>query len=159
MELTYSTYWQRFRYHFTIAPIEMQIIFSFSLIVSITYIILLLFFRTSYYELIYPYFGGSTNYVLLYTCWFLAESLAGKNFITPNLRSPYTLIFFIIVFIVIKTIDYASWDGQDYGNIYLMKNKWQALWTLVIPICYVLVMLSPRIKKYYQQLRLAFEQI
>lgn len=159
IDLNYSTYWQRLRHHFALAPLELQVLFVFSFIVTIIDLIVTLFFKSSVYESLKPYVGNGTIMPYLFTCTLIAESMAGKNFIHPSIRSIYTIIVFFLITLIFKIIDYQDWDGENYVNPYFMKNEWQPVWTILIPCFWIVVMLSPRIKKYYQNLNVAYENI
>lgn len=159
IDLNYSTYLQRLRYYFSIAPMELKVFFAFSIITVLTYLIVILFFSSILSESIKPIVGNNIFIPYLLTCSFIAESMAGKSFLHPNLRSNYTLIIFLLIYTAFKIYDFVAWNGEDFGNPYLMKNEGQPVWTILIPAFWILVLLSPRIKKYYQNLRLAYEKL
>lgn len=159
IDLNYSTYWQRLRYYFSIAPVELKVFFVFSLIVALTDIIDTFFLSSILSESIKPIVGNSTLIPYLLTFGFIAESMAGKSFLHPNLRSNYTLIIFLLIYTAFKIYDFVAWNGEDLGNPSIINTEWQLVWTILIPAFWVLVMLSPRIKKYYQNLRLDYEKL
>ncbi len=159
IDLNYSTYLQRLRYYFSIAPMELKVFFAFSIITVLTYLIVILFFSSILSESIKPIVGNNIFIPYLLTCSFIAESMAGKSFLHPNLRSNYTLIIFLLIYTAFKIYDFVAWNGEDLGNSSIINTEWQLVWTILIPAFWILVLLSPRIKKYYQNLRLAYEKL
>lgn len=159
IDLNYSTYWQRFRYYFSVAPVELKIFFSFSLIVALTDFIDTFLFSNTLSESLKPFVGNSIFIPYLLTCGFITESMAAKSFLHPNLRSNYTLIIFLLIYTAFNIFDFVTWDGEDLGNPSIINNEWQLVWTILIPGFWILVMLSPRIKKYYHNLRLDYEKL
>lgn len=159
IDLNYSTYWQRLRYYFSSAPLELKVFFAFSLIVAFTDIIDTFLLSSIISESIKPLVGNGIINPYLLTCGFIAESMAGKSFLHPNLRSNYTLIIFLLIYIAFKIYNFVAWNGEDLGNPSIINNEWHLVWTILIPAFWVLVMLSPRIKKYYQNLRLDYEKL
>lgn len=158
IDLNYSTYWQRFRYHFAIAPLELQLFFAFSLMVSCTLLIIFLFLQSTVYESILPYTDGAF-FPYLFIFIHTMDSMARKNMYPPWQRSHLPLIIIMLLFGIFQGYDFLTWNGEDFGNPYLMKNKLQPVWTILIPCFWIAVMLSPRIKKYYQNLRVAYKNI
>lgn len=158
IDLNYSTYWQRFRHHFALAPLELQVLFIFSFIVSSTLLTILLFFRSTVYESILPYTDGAF-FPYLFIFINIMDSMARKNIYPPWQRSYLSLIIIMLICGIFQGYDFLTWNGEDFGNPYLMKNEWQPIWTILIPCIWILVLLSPRIKKYYQNLKVAYENI
>jgi hypothetical protein len=138
---------------------ELKVFFAFSIITVLTYLIVILFFSSILSESIKPIVGNNIFIPYLLTCSFIAESMAGKSFLHPNLRSNYTLIIFLLIYTAFKIYDFVAWNGEDLGNSSIINTEWQLVWTILIPAFWILVLLSPRIKKYYQNLRLAYEKL
>ncbi|MBK7358079.1 MAG: hypothetical protein IPI45_11940 [Saprospiraceae bacterium] len=159
IDLNYSTYWQRLRYYFSIAPVELKVFFVFSIIAVLTYFIAIFFLSSIIGESIKPLVGNGIINLYLLAIGFIAESMAGKSFLHPNLRSNYTLIIFLLIYTTFKIYDFVTWNGEDFGNPSIINNEWQLVWTILIPGFWILVMLSPRIKKYYHNLRLDYEKL
>lgn len=159
IDLNYSTYWQRFRYYFSIAPMELKVFFAFSIIAVLTYFITIFFLSSIIGESIKPLVGNGIINPYLLTIGFIAESMATKSFLHPNLRSNYTLIIFLLIYTTFKIYDFVAWNGEDLENPSIINNEWHMVWTILIPGFWILVMLSPRIKKYYHNLRLDYEKL
>ena len=131
------------------SPIELKIFISFSFLVFILDIILDTIGSKELKESIIPITGWSISspYSTCAMIGFLFVSGLTKNaFWIRNL-----LILMLTTSIIFGVISFIGSGGEYYStNPYLRVSQWRPIWTMVIPAFWILVLFSPRIKKYCQ---------
>jgi len=143
-----SSLWHSLFANFTASPIQLQSFFVFCALVTVL----------GY--LIQPFLSDNINGIIIpITGWNMAIPYSfnlivmGSFFINPKstnrkLNIQYSNILMLAIPIVFGLFDLLTWRGGYEGNPYLFRSPWRPVWTIAIPIVWIVVMLSPRIKKY-----------
>jgi hypothetical protein len=63
------------------------------------------------------------------------------------------VLAFYILFNSIQSLTIGD-DYNDFNNPYLKISPWRPVWTIALPALWILILLSPRIKKYYESLEI-----
>jgi hypothetical protein len=132
---------------FFASPIELKIFISFSFLVLILDIILNTFGSKELKESIIPITGWNMS-TFYSTCaiigFFFILGLARNAFRIRNI-----LILMLIFIILFGIYSFTESNGAYYSpNPYLSVSQWRPIWTMAIPALWILVLFSPRIKKY-----------
>jgi len=145
-----TSYWKRFKSNLSLAPIEFKVFVVFSFIETAISLCLQIFGSKQLKESIIPTTGWLFFMPYLVTSLTVASQLSGNIIISGRARSRYFNIGFLAFYMLIMTIEALITSGNDYNNPYLMISPWRPVWTIVLPAIWILVLLSPRIKRYYE---------
>ncbi len=148
MQNRLSSIWSSFSSNFKTAPFELQSFFVFCFLVTIFGFFIQPFLPVNIQGNIIPITGG--NMAGPY-CFNLI--ITGIFFI--NLKRGYRItnmhhdnIFMLLIRIGLGLIDLFTWKGGFEANPNLFRSPVRPIWTIVIPIIWIFVLLSPKIKKY-----------
>jgi len=132
---------------FFASPIELKIFILFSILVLILDLVLNSFISKELKESIVPITGWTMS-AFYSTCaiigFFFILGLARNAFRVRNL-----LLLMLISIVIFGAISFIGSNGAYYSsNPYLRVSQWRPIWTMAIPAFWILVLFSPRIKKY-----------
>jgi hypothetical protein len=140
--------WSSFSLNFSTAPIELQCFFVFCTLATVFGFLILPFLSEDMKGNIIPVTGWNMaipyafNFVVL-TSFFVRH---GKTSARMNFQ--YGNILLVSIALVFGLYDLITWGGGYEGNTYLFRSPLRPLWTIALPIIWIVVLLSPRIKKY-----------
>jgi hypothetical protein len=128
---------------------ELQAYVTFATVVTILGIALV-FGPKSLNATLVPFTGWAPGLNYIFTLYFAYALVFGRNL--PR-RTTITFRFAIVAILLIGIFGgyqaVKRGGHADFHNPYLTVNQWQPLWTMVIPAIWILVLLSPRMRAYY----------
>jgi hypothetical protein len=127
---------------FAAAPVELQAYFIFATLAIIGWAVAF-FGPKSLKEAIIPYTGWVPGENYLFT-YLPAHALVFAK--TPSRRA-FIMCRFAIVAILLIGI-FGGYQ-PNFGNPYLKISQWQPIWTMIIPAIWIMVLLSPRMRRFY----------
>ncbi len=143
--------WEIFKSNFSLAPIELRLFFIFSFAVTLVALFIKIVASKEFYESIIPTTGWQI--FMPYAVTFLATlyQIRRSHILGKRMRSRYFNILFLALYILLNTLEIVFLSDNDSNNPYLMVGPLRPYWSIVIPALWILVLFSPRIKKYYTE--------
>ncbi len=138
--------WSRFRSHFSVAPIEIRVYAVFITSVSLIANGLYWIAANELTETIFIYLTGSTSMGYLFSLYWV-----GYLIYTKDDKSRIILIFLLAVVIVFFIFQHIKRGDIYIDNWSSRENLFLLIWNLSIPLVWIGVFLSPRIKRFCQK--------
>ena len=129
------------------APIELWLFGFFALIVTLIDFGSTLLGFTKFRETIIPLTGWLPCMAYMFS-FYPVISLILKLKIKNAIIMRNVIIVNLFLGIAYGSKDIFINDLNYYNNPYLDVSKWRPFWTMIIPFVWILIMFSPRIKKY-----------
>jgi hypothetical protein len=134
---------------FAAAPLELKTFTVFAAVVALLGNGLIAFGPKSLKEAIIPITGRAPGTNYMFTLFFACALIFAKRI--PR-QSGIVWRFAIIAILAIGIFgglqDMKRAGGNDFGNPYLTISPLRPLWTIIIPILWIVALLSPRINKF-----------
>jgi hypothetical protein len=141
--------WITFRKNFYSAPFEFKVFMVFSFIVSVLGL-LISFGPRGLEETIMPYTGWQPFMPYIVPLVFSYYLLSGNNQkIAKWKRSWKFNVYFLLFYMAIQSIPILNYHG-DYNNPYLTISPWRIIWVIALPLFWIVILLTPRVKDYYR---------
>jgi hypothetical protein len=146
-----SSFWVRFKSNFSAAPLELNVFLIFSFVATVISLTIEIFCSRAFNLSIFPITGWSIHMPYIVTFYLMFNSMVrtSKPWST-KIEAPYNNILFLLLYVGINVVSMLTWDGDDNGNPYLIRSPWRPIWTIALPVFWAIILLSPRIKKYYE---------
>ncbi|MBK8954308.1 MAG: hypothetical protein IPM34_01970 [Saprospiraceae bacterium] len=138
--------------NYSLAPLELKFFAVFCVCVTVLSLVIQLLFPIRVEESIIPITGWNMGMVYGYCVIVTFGPMVTVHGINRKLAPQYSNILLLAVFIIIHLVDIATWSGGYEDNPYLFRSAWRPVWTVVLPGLWIIILLSPRIKNYYQSL-------
>lgn len=146
-----SNSWNSFSSNFANAPFEIKIFLVFCILVTVFGYFIRHLVPVTLIENIIPITGGGITVPYSFNFIILGSFLANPRKASERMNIQFWSIIMLASAIVFGLIDLVTYEGGYEDNPYLYQSPWRPLWTIVVPILWILVWLSPRIKKYLLQ--------
>jgi len=153
MKNKFSSIWSSFSARFTSAPFQLQIFFVFCVFVTVFGYLIQPFLPDGIKESIIPITGWNMAVPYSFNSIVIGSFLLNPKTINRKLNIQFGNILMLAIPIIFGLFDLVTWSGGYEGNPYLFRSPWRPVWTLAIPIIWIVVLLSPGIKKYLLQLQ------
>ncbi len=147
--LTTTTAWSSFITNFSVAPVELKAFIYFCFIVSVSVIGIRV---SAIAETLIPITGWNMGFVCIFNMILTIGPMRNPHGKMGILTTQYGNILILTISTLFGLIDLLTYNGGYNSNPYLSHSPWRPIWTIAIPIVWIIVLLSPRIKKYYQSL-------
>lgn len=128
---------------FWAAPLELQLFAAFSILVVGLEFFLVLIGPSTFREALLPYTGWSASMPYAFGMLLVIALIR-----TKNLRFRRTIVAILVVYMVYGVVGLASAPVRSTTNPYLVVSPLRPLWTLLIPILWILVLCNPRVGRY-----------
>ena len=151
----YISLWiESFSKKYSLAPLELKFFIVFCVCVTVLSLTIQLLMPNSIEESIIPITGWNMGMAYGFCLIVTLGSMVSRRGIYRKLTAQYGNILLLAVFVVFHLIDLLTWTGGYEDNPYLFRSPWRPVWTIVVPVLWIILLLSPRIKKYYRSLML-----
>ena len=128
---------------FSAAPLELRVFAVFSTVVTVAGFVLTFLGPKRVSEAIIPFTGWSPNLGYLFGLYFVfALIFSRREALRLGVVGP------LLVQIVFGLVDLSRSGRENYGNPYLTVSPWRPVWTMAVPAIWVLVLYSPRMRKF-----------
>lgn len=128
-------------------PIELYAFIIYGIIMNFIQFIVYFFGSKEIYEGLIPITGWGLNNSIDFVTIFFALIIC----VQKNIRLRNIILVLLGINISFGFIDFIIPWGDDFGNSYLIRSNFRLIWTMVIPALWIIVLLSPRIKRYCQK--------
>ena len=146
--------WAGMSSRFASAPWELRAFAVFSLATTLIGYGLPVLGPKAVWEAILPFTGWLPALGYGFSLWFTAALIFSEC--SERSRWPRTIMRWGIILMLIVHI-WSGYTGQklsggnDFGNPYLIVSPWRFVWTQIVPALWIVVLLSPRIRRFTQQ--------
>jgi hypothetical protein len=127
-------------------PLELYVFMAFGVFIPIADFIIHFIGPEEMHKALLPFTGWSISNGINFMTTFFAIALC----ITRNIKIRNVLLILLGINITFGLIEFLIPWGDDFGNPYLIRSYWRPVWTMMIPAIWIIVLLSPRIKRYCQ---------
>lgn len=135
-----------------LAPIELKAFVLFTFVATIFGFFVVDLLPKSVVETLIPLTGWTPFMSYAYPCMFVLMSLATKSFSGKFMRGHYIPIIFLALNIYQGYVGIATWQGVEHTSPYLRVSEWSPLYAIVLPLLWLIILLSPRVTKFYDYL-------
>lgn len=149
---TPTTAWRSFITNFSIAPVELKAFIVFCFIVSVSSLIIQFILPRAIEETLVPITGWNMGFVYIFNMIISIGPMKNPHGKIGMLTSQYGNILILVISTLFGLRDLLTYDGGYTSDPYLSHSPLRPIWTIAIPIGWIIVLLTPRIKKYYQSL-------
>jgi len=133
-----SAIWRRRREIVRSAPPEIQLYCLFSVLVCSADLWLTFVGPQSIKAMTVPITSWSASMPYLFGLFPAFSLLFGSE---RPYRLRWGIVAPLLVYLVLGVIQYALPRSPDFGNPYLQINPWQPVWTMVLPVFWILLLL------------------
>jgi hypothetical protein len=141
--------WKIFRYNYKQAPLRLKMFIYFCIAVSL-FSYLSLFVLPKYIkEAIIPITGWGLGDLYLFPL-IVAFGAMFRNRDSIGFSMFYILHFMLFSFILFGAYDFYTYTGEFEGNPYLYHSPWRPFWTMGVPLFWMIVLLSPKVRSYFK---------
>ena len=141
------TEWKIFRYNYKQAPLRLKMFIYFCIAVSL-FSYLSLFILPKYIrEAIIPITGWGIGDLYLFPL-IVVLGVMLRNRDSHPFSVFHGLHFMLFIFILFGAYDFYSYTGGFEGYPYLYHSPWRPFWTMGVPLIWMIVLLSPKVRSY-----------
>jgi hypothetical protein len=143
-----SALWSSVSAHFAAAPFPLRVFIVFCVFVTVFGYLVQPFLSDDIKGYILPITGWSMAIPYSFNLIVIGAFLLNPKAHNRKLSFQYGNVLLLALFIAFGLFDWATWSGGYEGNPYLFKSPWRLVWTIAVPIIWIVVLLSPSTKKY-----------
>ncbi len=141
------TEWKIFRYNYKQAPIRLKAFIYFCACVTLFSLLNMFLFPKEIKEAIIPITGWGTGSDYFFPL-IVALGAMFRNRDSIGFSMFYILHFMLFSFILFGAYEFYTYTGGFEGNPYLYHSPWRPFWTMGIPLFWMMVLLSPKVRSY-----------
>ncbi len=131
---------------FLAAPLELKCYAFFSAVITIFSVLLI--FLPKINRAIVPITGWLPALGYMFGIYFIYALIFLKSMKANRIKFRTTLISFLIMHILFGLFNLLSYNGNNFSNPYLTISKWQPVWTILIPLFWIVLLLSSRVTRF-----------
>lgn len=154
MEYQKSTSWSSFLSNFSIAPIDLKAFLVFCFIIPISGLVVQFAFPKEITDTIIPVTGWNMGLLYGFNLIITVGPMRNPNGRKGVLTMQYGNCLLLAIMLLFGVTDLVTYNGGYEGNPYLSHSPLRWIWTIATPTFWMLIILSPRIKNYFQSLTL-----
>ncbi len=143
---------RQFQQNFLLAPLELKAFVVFTFVAAVFGFFVVDLLPKSVVETLIPVTGWVPFMSYAHPCMFVLMSLATKFYNGKFMRGHYIPILFLALNIYHGYVGMTLWQGVEHSNPYLRVSEWRPVYAIVLPLCWIIVLLSPRVTKFYDSL-------
>ncbi len=125
------------------APLELQLYGLFCILVVGLHLSLAIFGPSSIREAVIPFTGWWASMPYLFGLYFVFALI-----FTKNLRFRQGAVAVLVLYIVFGVVSMFMKPAMPTDNPYLLVSSLRPLWVILTPLLWILVLYSPRIRRY-----------
>jgi len=144
-----KTEWKIFWNHFGQAPGRLKAFIYFCLVVTLFSLLAQFVFPIDIKEAVIPVTGWLLGGLYL-NGLLIGLAPMFRNEWSFRLTPFHILHFFLFFSILLGAYDHYTYTGEFEDNPYLYHSPWRPVWTMGVPVFWMAVLLSPKVKSYYR---------
>ena len=142
-----SSKWKNIYSKYSAAPIELKAFCLFATIVTILSI-LLLFANSNLRRSIVPITGLPFAIGYSFGLYFIYAVIFSSNKSIRRIKIRYGILMPLVLSILLGGFNLLNYNTQNFGNPYLTISKWQPIWTILIPLFWIILLMSKRVTRF-----------
>lgn len=132
---------------FSAAPIQLRAFCLFATIVTILSV-LFLFANSTLRRSMVPITGSSIAAGYSFGLFFTYALIFSSNERIKKIKVLLGILIPLVLYILLGLFTFFNYNHQNFGNPYLTVSKWQPIWTILIPLFWIVVLMSKRVTRY-----------
>lgn len=148
MKTKFSKWLKQLWSNYNVAPLEFQAFFAFCILITVYGVLIHPFLPQGIRESTIPITGWNIFVPYGFNLTILYSFLINPGKYRGHLGIQYGNILLLAITIAFGIFDLITWKGGFEGNPYLHRSPWRLVWKIAIPLIWIVVLLSPRVKKY-----------
>lgn len=142
----------RIRNNYFLTPIEFKVFAIFTFAATLCYFFERTLLPQSIREQIIPITGWSPfhDYPMLFLFIMMSLGINSRPLLINKWQ--FIPIALLAVSIYHGYVGMTMWHGVEHSNPYLRISEWRPLYAIILPSLWILILLSPRVAKFYTAL-------
>ena len=142
-----SSKWKNIYSKYSAAPIELKAFCLFATIVTILSI-LLLFANSNLRRSIVPITGLPFAIGYSFGLYFIYAVIFSNNRGVQKIKIRYGILIPLALSILLGGFNLLNYNTHNFGNTYPTISKWQPIWTILLPLFWIILLLSKRVTRF-----------